>query len=216
MNVDLDNYYDYNPRKFSELHRTGEIKKISFEKFDKHGNDVVTEFWVSKRKHLNKFLNYLNENFDKVIIWSAGQTEYVESIVEYLYKNIDQKPYDILTYPDTCRKTEDNKVFITKPLRKLFNKYEDMNLSNTLIVDNIHTNFMFHNKFNGICIPHYHPNPLDLLDGKSVDNSLSDLIKYFDSDEFQNCEDYRYIDKSKIFNENLLKDFQPISKNGRK
>ena len=89
------------------------------------------------RPGLWKFLEFAFENFSEVIIWSAGEDEYVMLACKEMFKGKRYRPHQI--YPrSSCAKAYDEKkereVF-WKPLLHIYSNHPGANASNTLIID---------------------------------------------------------------------------------
>lgn len=161
------------------------------------GSGVVDNFWGVMRPHLKEFLIFCFSYFRMVIIWSAGRKGYVESIVDYIFRDI-MPPHIVFTYDD-CKKTKDG--FIIKPLIDLINKDPRIgnvaSLANTFVVDDRDSTFM-ENKGNGILIPAYIP-PIT-IDGMTIDDSsLIQLMYWLSLPNVKSAKDVRQLDTTKIF-----------------
>lgn len=213
----IEKYYELNPQRFSMLRRRGDLKEIIIERFDEKGRLDSYKFWLLKRPHLTEFLKFLNDEFKHVIIWTAGTCDYAHHVVAYIYKKIPKKPFMILSRDDLLKVKQDGQStpYHTKPLNKIFNKNLGIDISNTVILDNLHINFD-KNKYNGITIPHFEPKPRELMSKNfKKDKCLLHLIDYFNTDYFMNAVDVRTLDKHEIFDDGYEKDHQHPSKNKR-
>lgn len=98
--------------------------------------------YVYKRPGLDDFLKYCLENFKYVCVWSAGEDNYVKKIVQNIFKNQDKQPDFIWSrdmtesYYDTVTK---DKVYYVKPLEKVYNYFDTLNPTNTIIYDDNET-----------------------------------------------------------------------------
>jgi len=142
------------------------------------------------RPGYEEFLDYCNKTFDKVIIWSAGQRRYVNSMVDIMFANID-KPYAIWTFNDI---EKHKKGYYYKPLKKMEDKLA-LDLSRTLVVDNQSETFSA-NIENAIHIPHYEPKA-NLKGLKMKDDALFKLMKWIEANK--DNKDFTKLDKRRIF-----------------
>lgn len=129
--------------------------------------------------------------FAKVIVWSAGDRDYVHNMVKSLFKHHPDPDAiytrDHIKYKN--RKTED----YYKPLSAI----EGIDFSKTLFLDNKKDNFR-ENEDNGIHIPDYEP---ETYKGGAYakDKYLYLLMNWLLRDEVMNCKDVRKLSKTDIF-----------------
>lgn len=163
--------------------------------------------WTLLRPYIREFICYCLIYFDEIIIWSAGQKNYVDSIRDILF--IGKKPLLTYTYDNTVIKNNS----IHKPLSYIFNSEHNVDKSinekNTLVIDDRFDTFLF-NPSNGILIPKFEPDSLDKA--KHDDVSLLQLMGWLSTKEVLNCEDYRTIDKTKIFETSLEEYYNQLEK----
>lgn len=162
------------------------------------GTGEKIDMWGIVRPHVKQFLITCFTYFKIVIVWSAGRKKYVESIVDFLFKDI-KRPHVIYTY-DECDRTTDG--FLVKPIVKLIqdvpglDKY--MSLKNTFILDDRLTTFKDDNPDNGILIPGYKPAPIiEYLNADDI--ALTQLTKWLLKPEVIASEDVRELSKDGIF-----------------
>jgi hypothetical protein len=131
-------------------------KSSRFYKF-KPTKDNSDETWGTLRKHARKVLLTLHEYGFTQIVWSAGEYEYVHSIVDIIFKPLDFRPRMILTREDceTIYNKRSHRITSIKNLQKLWNLHE-YNQYNTIIVDN-RSDVCSYNANNHILIPDYEP-----------------------------------------------------------
>lgn len=125
--------------------------------------------WSIKRPYTDVFLQYVLDNFGKVIVWSAGMDEYVHEVVEWIFGTILINPDAI--YGRSFCELESKKY--TKPIRKLIIQPElhgSVRMDNTLFIDDnvISTS---PNPSNAVTIPRYQPN---------INGHINDLLSYSD------------------------------------
>jgi TFIIF-interacting CTD phosphatase-like protein len=124
----------------------------------KYKEGVIKDtMWGIKRPHLDEFLDFCFEHFEKVIVWSAGQRDYVHKLVDILFANTVRKPDYIWTYDDIH---SDEEGYVVKPLRKLVENLDDpfINMKTIITIDDTASTFS-ENMENAIHIPVYKPEP---------------------------------------------------------
>lgn len=150
------------------------------------------------RPGLVDFLEYCFENFEYVVLWSAGTDYYVEQVSDFIFSQINQVPKEVLAR-SRCKVVVDKKTkekTFTKPLQHL----PYVSLERCFFVDDREDNGMF-NVENHILIPEFEPECTAASIKKSLtDRCLYDLIEWFESPKVKNATDIRFLDKSKIFN----------------
>ena len=147
-------------------------------------------FWGVTRPHLDMFIRFCFDRFNNVIVWSAGQYDYVHQMVKTIF--VDRPPNLILTREDCTSKGG----LLTKPLSKVYSRVDGANETNTLIVDDRETVYSLDNPDNGINIPAYSPSPMEL---EMDDRAFLQLMRYMMLPEVVQSTDVRTLDKSKIF-----------------
>jgi TFIIF-interacting CTD phosphatase-like protein len=103
-----------------------------FDKFHTMSNDYL----VVERPHLQKFLDYLFNNFDNVIVWTAASKEYAEFIIDRCIIKPKSRPLDWYFFSYHCDMSDD-KYGSTKDLKLLtdFFKLDDCSKNNIMIID---------------------------------------------------------------------------------
>lgn len=171
--------------------------KFKTENLDELGSGSISYVYGVTRPHLSEFLIFCFTYFKVVAVWSAGGYDYVHNIVNTIFSRS-------IRYPDivwTRLETEFPKTGVLKPLVKMINSNDSMDLSNTLIVDDNVTTYIL-NPDNAINIPVYRT--ADTIESMSLDDpSLLQLMKWFQLREVMEAEDVRDLDKSSIFNVTL-------------
>lgn len=155
------------------------------------------QYWGMWRPYLKDFLTFANEFFENVIIWSAGTTDYVHEIIRKMFRD-HESPSVVLTRPDCVQDRE----FMEKPILKISDicsVYKNIDLTNTLIVDDRETAYSDTNPQNGIMIPAYEPQAC--ISGMCrPDEALKQLELWF---EWMHLKypgrDVREFDKTRIF-----------------
>ena len=160
----------------------------------KKGQGVKTEMWGITRPHIREFLIGCFSYFKVVAVWSAGRNKYVNSIVDYLFRDLP-RPVVIYVYDHLERLP--NNTFI-KPLSKMINSVPGLNkymsLENTFIVDDRLTVFQEVNPNNGIQIPAYKP-AFNIESLRSDDIALKQLMRWFYESEVMNSKDVKTLYK---------------------
>lgn len=211
--LDLDDtcLHSYSDPDFPKEYRLEENPKYK-KLFVSTGNSPVTYsfttdgsyFWGLYRPHLFEFLDFVQEHFDNVYVWSAGVKPYVETIVENMFKKTGRRmPKMIFSRPQCAF----NEEIYHKPLVRVMDSTEILNvdIKNTLILDD-HTYTFINNPRNGILIPQFAPGEenydevptIEELSDRS-DDALLKLIKWFKSKEFTSSPDVRTLNKRHIF-----------------
>lgn len=143
---------------------------------DKESEGSRYDFWGVRRHYLEEFLLFCFNYFKYVIVWSAGQKNYVDAIVNDIFKNL-RKPHLVLSYDDIDLDEDKN---IYKPLTKLL-KYDfcvknKIKPNTVVFVDDNESTFEFNPK-NAIFIPAFEPE-LNVAAFNEMDDALL-KIKYF-------------------------------------
>lgn len=168
----------------------------------KKGQGVKTEMWGITRPHVKEFLIACFSYFKVVAVWSAGKKKYVDTIVNFLFRDI-KRPH-VVWSRDRCDKTSTN--LLTKPLEKMIkgvpglSRY--MSLENTFIIDDRKTVFSGPNPDNGIQIPAYIP-PFNVRGLRTDDIRLKQLMRWFLRSDVMNSTDIRDLDKSNVFDTDI-------------
>lgn len=149
-----------------------------------------SSLWGVTRPHLHEFINFIEQYFDSICVWSAGRHEYVIAVCDEIFTDFN-KPEAVYTY-DHC---DAHNGHIIKPLGKIHNTvFGD---HNTFMVDDRKT--VFHNNpDNGILIPSYEPRE-SISDLRGDDTRLLELITWFQKPEVMQSKDVRTLDKNTIF-----------------
>ena len=173
------------------------IYHVVVEDLEKPGYGSRYEMWGVTRPHLHNFLSFCFSYFRLVMVYSAGKRQYVESIVDHIFKDLPY-PHLVLSHDDIKKDKHGN---VIKPLTVVreanYLTKEYVRPTNTLGLDDLQSTYS-ENKGNGILIPAYEPE----LNEESLtedDDNLLKLQRWLMSPEVINCEDLRLLDKSKIF-----------------
>jgi TFIIF-interacting CTD phosphatase-like protein len=98
------------------------------------------------RPHLNEFLNYAFDNFN-VSIWTAASQSYAKEIIHKFILTKPKRRLRYLLHDDHCKASQDYFGNI-KDLRLLFQvlKLPNINLENTILIDDLSTNCKYQRK----------------------------------------------------------------------
>ncbi len=129
------------------------------------------------RPYVNEFIEICFKKFDYVIVWSAGSEEYVNKIVDRIFK---KRPSYI--YSSKFCDVVDGKRL--KPLKKIWDIHDDISKKKTLMIDNYPLVATYN-------IPNYIQIPDWKADNEN-DISLYSLMNLFNDNKFINLDDYRY------------------------
>ena len=149
--------------------------------------------YVFIRPYCRDFLRFCFNYFDKVIVWSAGTSNYVNAVVNILFNEISEP--DRVFARDFCEYKGNNP---NKPLEKITKEIPSVNLSNTLILDDSAYNFI-NNPDNGVLIPSYSQE-------NKCDNQLLKFVQWLMKKTTMTSTDVRKLEKSQIFN-NVLPEY---------
>jgi len=155
----------------------------------------ATEMWGTKRPHVDDFLLFCFTYFDNVCVWSAGQKDYVHTLVDHLFAPF-KKPDIVFTFDDCVQNKDENWI---KPLEKFYQHplaRGKISPENTFIIDDRDYTFE-RNEKNGILIPPYSPNNLEEI--QKEDDHLSRLRSWFLHPEKRFTNDIQTLDKADIF-----------------
>lgn len=162
--------------------------------------DSITPMWGVFRPHLVEFMNFADQYFEQIHIWSAGQYQYVHQIVDIMADTTLISPSTVFTY-DNCAYNMTSDQYIYKPLSKIYQAVTTANPMNTLVIDDRKETFS-RNPSNGILIPPYEPK-IDEIDIE--DNALLKIICWLSLPQVIATSDVRLLDKRNIFTVSLDK-----------
>lgn len=170
----------------------------------KRGSGTITTWWGLFRPRMKEFLKYCFNKYKHVVVWSAGEYDYVHAACKEIFKGLP-KPDLILTRDDCTTHKEGRHEYYIKPLTKIIDHpglSKGLDLSKIFIVDDRPYTFI-PNPANGILIPEYNP---EERAGKSVENKkwmmrlddtrLEELMYFLEN--IKGC-DIRLVDKTRIF-----------------
>ena len=100
--------------------------------------DMDKEYRVFERPHLDKFLDYVFENFD-VSVWTAASKDYALFIIKHMLLKKPNRKLDYILFSYHCDYSDKHKKG-TKDLEMLwdFYKIKGYNKNNTRIIDDYH------------------------------------------------------------------------------
>ncbi len=179
-----------NPNLLSLKNRSYCIKLTDL---DKPGDGSKYDFWGIKRPYSDEFLLFCFNYFKTVIVWSAGEHNYVHAIVGVLFKR--------LRLPDLIWTRDDLVAKKRKPLKKLveseFGKKHNLSLSKIITVDDNEEAFI-KNIENTINIPPFEPE-LNIESLNQYDNELLKIKYYLLQPHVRSSTDITKLDLSNVF-----------------
>jgi TFIIF-interacting CTD phosphatase-like protein len=149
----------------------------------------------ARRENLDAFLSFSFNYFKHVIVWSAGDKEYVHAMVKEIFKGHHQPDY-ILTRDDIVNV---NKHDYYKPLRVIESKYPGVApLTKTIFVDDKEDNFR-EDPGNGFTIPQCKIYAKDEKIVTKKDTALLSLMNWLSRKEVISAKDVTKLDKKNAF-----------------
>jgi len=161
------------------------------------------EMWSVYRPHFEEFIEGLDMLFDNIIVWTAGEGSYAKTVVDQLWRDY-KKPYLVLDR-EFCVVNKEQNGILEKPISRITKEIDsNINLTNTVIIDDRNFVFQYCNPDNGILIPSYSPDPT--VQGiLGDDDSFIRLLDFFSTPEFLKSKDIR-----KLSFDNIFKYEQPV------
>jgi len=159
-----------------------------------------------KRPYLREFLAFAHRYFDHILVWSAGQSEYVNEVCKAIFLR-DGFPIPRVIWSRPHCDYHRQEKFYHKPLRKLiFDQGERnfcMDLRRTLILDDRLYTFC-DNPENGVLIPGWFDQnennvTIDQLLDRTSDVALLQFIQWLRRPEVVMAENYMILPKDRIF-----------------
>ncbi len=167
---------------------------IKLTDLEKPGDGSKYDFWGLRRPFTDEFLLFCFNYFKYVIVFSAGEYNYVHSIVDVLFKRL-RRPHLILTRDDLVAKS---KKPLTKIVNSEFGKSHHIKLNQMITIDDNEEAFVKNVK-NAIHIPPFEPTlTIDSLSQK--DNQLLKVKYFLLQPVVRSCQDVTKLDFSKVFN----------------
>jgi len=159
--------------------------------------------WGATRPHLERFIQTCFDEFSTVTIWSAGEGNYVNDVVQRVFRGLP-KP-DLVLSRGNClidiAGLDQGEEIRKKPIYKVGEYYEElgrldirMDETNTLIVEDNPESIASEDRFNSVLIPEYSPEPT----GEALlrdDRTLETLASWFSQDQFRRSSDVRYVSR---------------------
>lgn len=174
------------------------VKLFDVDNDSEKGTGSKVELWGVTRPNLDQFISFLFKYFKLVIVWSAGQRQYVDEVVNFIFRHHKQ-PHVVFSRNECDKKGV--KKELHKPLKKMINMVDGlstyMKMSNCLIVDDRIENFIA-NPTNGVLIPAYSPEP-EMEAIRADDTYLLQLQRWFETHQVRTSKDLRKLLKSEIF-----------------
>lgn len=170
-------------------------------------NGQKTKIWGVFRPHLKEFLDFVNNYFDHIIIWSAGTELYVKEIIEQMEKTFNIAPGKMIWARDKCARNAKNFhkpiSCLEQDLQKRYYSSIHIDPKFTLVLDDKLYTFA-ENPDNGVLIPPFSPGDgqqsptlKQLLDVS--DTALLQFITWLQKPEVLNSKDYSKLPKDFIF-----------------
>lgn len=196
------------------LHLRNRTYVIEIEDMGKPGSGINQKCWGILRPHARKFLAFCSRYFKSIAVFSAGTDEYVNLIVDYLFRDLPY-PTIIFSRDKVDHDKYNNPIKLISKLTK--ESGGEMTLENTFHLDDIDSTYS-KNPDNGINIPPYQPE-YGLEEGKDEiireeniefllenmsddhDNALLTLQNWFMRPEVIYSKDVRELDKDYIFDD---------------
>lgn len=196
------------PEIYRKFHPMGS-PQIAYSMFLDAKNYGQSRIWGLHRPHLHKFLNFIGDYADNIIVWSAGIRPYVDEIVKQIFLESGLQPPKVVRNREDCSSYQG---LYHKPIYELITDLSSQPFSTmtvdprwTLVIDDKMHTFM-ENPNSGVLIPQYNPginNPSkvptmdDLLDRSDI--ALLQLMEWLELPEVKNAEDVRLLAKDNIF-----------------
>lgn len=174
--------------------------RFDLEDMEQPGKGTKYPYWGIIRPHVHEFLIFCFSYFKIVAVWSAGQRQYVESIVDYVFRDLP-RPHIVLTHDDIVY----DDVHLYKPLSKLISQHPAfasyLDLSKIYALDDNSYTFI-QNPDNGVLIPEYNPS-LNIDAFRRDDPTLLQFRYWLVQPHVLNARDVRDLDKSDIFSTSI-------------
>lgn len=156
--------------------------------------------WGIERPCVNEFLDFAEDYFQNIFVWSAGTKGYVEKICNHLFKN--RKPPKIIWSRDRCEYVRKEEIY-TKPLDTMCNYIQStfgdpIDISKILFLDDREHTFR-HNPGNGVVVPAWAPPAYEPYVLDRSDNALLQFKSWCLKPSVIHCTDVRSLDKTDIF-----------------
>jgi hypothetical protein len=149
------------------------------------------------RPHVEEFLRVAFAEFESVGVWSAGTKEYVNLIVDLVFR--ERRPAFVLSR-DQCnelRVRDEAMPCRYKPLDVIYHKYPDHNETNTVIVDDRH-DICALNCMNNIRVPEFNMDSTN-YEAMLKDPTLLILAEWIQTPTFRQATDVRRIKSQSPF-----------------
>lgn len=160
---------------------------------DKPGDGSSYNLWGTRRDHVENFILFCFNYFKVVIVYSAGEYNYVHGIVDMLFKKI-RKPHLILTRDDLVGKS---KKPLTKIVNSDFGKKHNLKLNKIFVIDDNEETFVSNVK-NAIHIPVFEPE-LNIESLNKEDQALLQIKYFLLQPHVRSATDVTKLDLTKVF-----------------
>ena len=153
------------------------------------------EFCGARREGLDAFLSFAFTYFKYVIVWSAGDREYVHAIVNEIFRG-HHKPHYVFTRDDLVYAEDED---YHKPLSVIEAKYPGIAPpTKTIFIDDREDNFR-ENPGNGFTIPQCNIYTQDDSIVTKKDTALHSLMHWLNRKEVVSARDVTKLDKKNVF-----------------
>jgi len=168
---------------------------FNIENYEGPGIGSSMPIWGIARPHYKEFLKFAYQEFDEVIVWSAGQRLYVEPLVDFLFRDL-QRPRVVYNAEMLDRSKGNGMV---KTINTILQEpsLSGITLAGTLALDDNSGTFA-DNVHNGVHIPEYNPH-MSLEGFMADDRCLLDFQRWLQTPEVANSADVRMLAKHMIF-----------------
>lgn len=169
------------------------------------------EHWVAiKRPGCDDILRYSIDNFDVVVIWSAGSDDYVIAMCKELLKIFTvHDRIKVKIFPQSkCYNVKmpeyENGMARTKPLLKLIPFFPDITMENIIFVDDNEDNGM-HNEENFLMIPKFKPRcSVGSIRRSNRDRCLITLLEFLEKKDVKKSKNLVSVINNSIFDESSV------------
>lgn len=168
----------------------------SFDLINKDEGNLMF-MWGLRRPYLKEFLAYMRNNYDYVVIWTAGTQDYAYKVLNEALDGMNFAPDLFWTRKDCEDARFEGDLVYTKPLSKLSNHF-GFSMDNAILIDDQPYSHIANSKQSRIQIPQYDPtveNPI------TNDTYLLQLMEWLRSGDGDN---------NRIFEEKWVKVNPPI------
>lgn len=205
----------------SEINSEEAIQKILLDHKSQHLRNRIYKSKVDgeklcgvKREGLDAFLSFCFKYFRYVIVWSAGDSEYVNQMVETVFRGHHRPDY-VLSRDHLVNVTEED---YHKPIEVVEKLYPGIaSLNKTVFLDDKEDNFR-NNPGNGFTIPQCRIYEKNKSITVKSDTALKCFMNWLKREDVVKCTDITKLNKKSVFtytkdhsNEDHLKSYHKLS-----